>query len=115
VICPVVFDVAVGKRTYARKLKHDMFPSRLDLWEHPGDHRKEVFDLFVGAERFIRILDLQVRGPDQEAVVKREDQHDAAILVLEEKLVIADHLTQFGVIEYKMRAFRPANEAGGQS
>ena len=49
-----------------------------------ADHRQQVVDFGVGGDRFIGIVEADVGGADHDAVKKWQDQHDAAVVILEE-------------------------------
>ncbi len=75
----------------------------------------EIIHFLVGAADGIRVVDGDVGGADHDLVEKREDEHDAAILVLEEELVVADGLAQFGIVQDQVRAFGRADVMGLQA
>src|SRR5688572_29229415 len=105
----------IRQRTDTGELENDMLTTYMNTRENPRHQTDKIIDLFCGAAGLIGVFDWNIRGANNELVVERENQHNAAIAVFEEKLAFADGPAQFGMLQHQVRAFGPANITAGEA
>ena len=102
------------QRPHAREAVDDLRSVDADAGEDVRDELEEVVDLVLGAHGGLAHVVLEVGRADQHAALERVDEHDAAVLVLEEDLASAGRGEQLGVVEHDVRALRAAHERGSR-
>ena len=102
--------VVARQRPHAREAVDDLRAVDVDRWENVRDEVEEVVDLLLGAHRGLPHVVLEVGRADHHAALERVDEHDAAVLVLEEDLPSGCRREQLGVVEHDVRALGAAHE-----
>ncbi len=107
--------VVAGERTDPREAVHDLRTVQHDARQHVVHQLEEVVDLLLRAHGRLARIRVDVGRSDHHPPLERVDQHDAAVVVLEEQLPAPGRLQQFGVVEHDMRALGAAHVAGGHA
>ena len=106
---------AARQRTYPCKAEYDLLRGYLNGWKDTRNQADEIIHFFIGAARFIGIIDLDVGGADQDFVEQRKEQHNSPILIFKKEFISIDRGTQFRIIHDNMRTFCTAYIPRGQT